>query len=97
MNLFNEINCRKIHEHGKLLIKSHYFIDFNVFDNFFNNPLFLFVVIVTFVVQILLVQFGGEAVKCSRLTVEQHLYCIILGFFSLLVGIMVKFLPVSLF
>lgn len=39
MNLFNEINCRKIHEH-----------DFNVFENFFNNPLFIFVIIVTILV-----------------------------------------------
>ena len=70
MNLFNEINCRKIHENGKLSNSSDTHLDFNVFENFFNNPLFLMVVLITIVVQIVLVQFGGEAVKCSRLTIE---------------------------
>jgi Ca2+ transporting ATPase len=59
MQVFNEINCRKIQAS-----------DFNVFSNFFNNPMFFFILFVTIIVQILLVQFGGEAVKCTPLTVQ---------------------------
>jgi len=44
MQMFNEINCRKIQAS-----------EFNVFESFFNNPLFLFVMAVTTIVQILLV------------------------------------------
>ena len=59
MQVFNEINCRKIQAS-----------DFNVFANFFNNPMFFFIMLVTIVVQILLVQYGGEAVKCTPLTMH---------------------------
>lgn len=85
MQVFNEINSRKIHD------------EFNVFDRFFNNPMFLFVIVVTIVVQIALVEFGGEAVKCSPLTAKQHLICIAIGSVSLIVGFLVKLLPISLF
>lgn len=61
MQVFNEVNCRKINENGKspplsFLISS---IEFNVFADFFNNPLFLVIVTITVVVQVLLVQHGG--------------------------------------
>ena len=58
MQVFNEVNCRKIHEH-----------EFNVFEGFFNNPLFLMVIGVTVVTQMLLIEYGGEAVKCTPLTI----------------------------
>lgn len=48
MQLFNQINARKI-EDGEL----------NVFKGFFNNFLFLFVTILTFVVQMTMVEVGG--------------------------------------
>lgn len=48
MQLFNQINARKI-EDGEL----------NVFSGFFNNFLFLFVTILTFVVQMTMVEVGG--------------------------------------
>ena len=44
MQVFNEINCRKLGES-----------EFNVFGSFFNNGLFLFILIVTVAVQIVLV------------------------------------------
>ena len=61
MQVFNEVNCRKINENGKspplyFLISS---IEFNVFADFFNNPLFLVILTITVVVQVLLVQHGG--------------------------------------
>lgn len=52
MQIFNQINCRKL---GDKL---------NVFEDFFNNWIFLGILVITFVVQMLLVEFGGLAVRC---------------------------------
>ncbi len=45
MQIFNEINARKIKAN-----------EYNVFDGFFNNFLFLFVEVLTIVVQVALMQ-----------------------------------------
>lgn len=44
LQLFNEINCRKIVDG-----------EFNVFADFFNNALFIYIMILTIVVQIVFV------------------------------------------
>jgi Ca2+ transporting ATPase len=62
MQVFNEINARKLGEY-----------EYNVFEGFFNNKMFLFIEILTIAVQIGLVEVGGEAVKTSHLTPQQHL------------------------
>ena len=59
MQCFNEINARKIKAH-----------EFNVFEGFFNNPLFIIIELITVIVQILLVTVGGRAFKCAPLTWE---------------------------
>jgi len=86
MQIFNEINARKIKAN-----------EYNVFDGFFNNFLFLFVEVLTIVVQVALMQYGGSAVKTSYLTLDQHLWCAGIGALSLIVGYVVKFLPRRLF
>ena len=48
MQVFNEINARKL--------KSS---ELNVFENFFNNPLFIIILIATIAIQIACVEFGG--------------------------------------
>ena len=68
-----------------------------MFENFFNNWLFLSIIFLTIAVQIALVQFGGFAVKCSPLTLAQHLYCIGIGFLCLPFGAIFKLIPQSLF
>jgi Ca2+ transporting ATPase len=67
MTLFNEINCRKIHGEK------------NVFNGIFTNPIFYGIWIVTFVVQILLVQYGSFAFSCVELTLEQWMWCFFFG------------------
>ena len=85
--VFNEINSRKLGAK-----------EYNVFAGFFNNFLFQFVIIITIVVQYLLVQHGGSAIRCAPLTLEQHGICITIGAFSLIQAVLVKaFLPVSWF
>lgn len=86
MQVFNEINARKLKKEEK-----------NVFSGFFNNPLFLCVIVFTIGVQILLTTYGGLAVRCSDLTMHQHIVCLIFGASSLIVGWIIKLLPESCF
>lgn len=59
LQVFNEINCRKL--------KSS---ELNVFSNFFNNPLFILIMISTLVIQYLCVQYGGQSLRTVPL--ETH-------------------------
>jgi len=83
MTLFNEINCRKIHGEK------------NVFRGFFTNPIFYGIWIVTFVVQIFLVQFGSFAFSCVALTLEQWMWCLFFGATVLLWNQLVNLIPVT--
>lgn len=87
MQLFNQINARKLGAK-----------DYNVFAGFFNNGMFLFICVLTFVIQILMVEFGGAAVRAVPLTAYENLWCLLIGAFSLIWGVIVKLiLPPSLF
>ncbi|XP_061677753.1 plasma membrane calcium-transporting ATPase 1-like isoform X3 [Syngnathoides biaculeatus] len=81
MQLFNEINARKIHGER------------NVFEGILDNPIFCSIVLGTFVIQVLIVQFGGKPFSCVSLSAEQWLWCILLGFGTLLWGQLVSSVP----
>ncbi|CAF0797946.1 unnamed protein product [Rotaria sordida] len=81
MTLFNEINCRKIHGEK------------NVFRGIFTNPIFYGIWIVTFVVQILLVQYGSFAFSCVALSFEQWMWCLLFGVTVLLWNQVVNLIP----
>uniref|UniRef100_A0A669DEN3 Calcium-transporting ATPase n=1 Tax=Oreochromis niloticus TaxID=8128 RepID=A0A669DEN3_ORENI len=83
MQLFNEINARKIHGER------------NVFEGIFNNPIFCSIVLGTFIIQIVIVQFGGKPFSCVALTIDQWLWCTFLGFGSLLWGQVISSIPTS--
>ncbi|CAF1073719.1 unnamed protein product [Adineta ricciae] len=83
MTLFNEINCRKIHGEK------------NVFRGIFTNPIFYGIWIVTFVVQILLVQYGSFAFSCVPLSLEQWMWCFFFGVTVLLWNQLVNLIPVT--
>ncbi|XP_031714704.1 plasma membrane calcium-transporting ATPase 1 isoform X3 [Anarrhichthys ocellatus] len=83
MQLFNEINARKIHGER------------NVFDGIFNNLIFCSIVFGTFIIQIVIVQFGGKPFSCVALTIDQWLWCTFLGFGSLLWGQVISSIPTS--
>ncbi|XP_023656501.1 plasma membrane calcium-transporting ATPase 1-like isoform X2 [Paramormyrops kingsleyae] len=83
MQLFNEINARKIHgEH-------------NVFAGIFSNAIFCSIVLGTFIIQIVIVQFGGKPFSCVSLSFDQWLWCIFLGVGCLLWGQIVSSIPTS--
>ena len=71
MTLFNELNARKIHGER------------NVFAGLVNNPIFYCILAVTFVLQVIIVQFGGDVFSTVPLTVVQWICCLILGMGSL--------------
>ncbi|MFM7853283.1 MAG: cation transporting ATPase C-terminal domain-containing protein [Flammeovirgaceae bacterium] len=52
LQVFNEINARKL--------KSD---EVNVFENFFNNKLFLVIVVSTIIIQLTMVKYGGKSLK----------------------------------
>lgn len=86
LQLFNEVNARKLKKD-----------EYNAFAGFWKNPLFLIIFWGTLFVQILLVQTGGYAVRCTPLTWDYHLFCIGIGFLSIPYQILIKLLPESLF
>ncbi|XP_039504362.1 plasma membrane calcium-transporting ATPase 1-like [Pimephales promelas] len=83
MQLFNEINARKIHGER------------NVFDGIFKNMIFCTIVFGTFFIQIIIVQFGGKPFSCVGLSIEQWMWCVFIGFGSLLWGQLVTTIPTS--
>ena len=86
MQLFNQINGRKLG--GK---------EFNVFSGMCSNMMFLVIAIATFIIQILMVQFGGRVTKTQALTLDQNLICLAIGAGELVWGVFIKFLPLSWF
>ncbi|XP_041748199.1 plasma membrane calcium-transporting ATPase 1 isoform X3 [Coregonus clupeaformis] len=81
MQLFNEINARKIHGER------------NVFEAIYRNPIFCSVVLGTFVLQIVIVQFGGKPFSCTALTIDQWLWCVFIGVGELLWGQLISAIP----
>jgi magnesium-transporting ATPase (P-type) len=73
MTLFNEVNCRKLEG------------EWNVFAGIFDNFWFVGVLASTFVFQCVVTQFGGRWIKCYEggLTVQEWLFCIVIGVGSL--------------
>ncbi|XP_053249150.1 plasma membrane calcium-transporting ATPase 4 isoform X5 [Podarcis raffonei] len=83
MQLFNEINARKIHGER------------NVFEAIFRNPIFCSVVLGTFVAQIIIVEFGGKPFSCSGLTLSQWFWCVFIGVGELLWGQLISSIPTN--
>ncbi|VDO08918.1 unnamed protein product [Rodentolepis nana] len=82
MTLFNELNARKIHGQR------------NVFEGLHRNLLFVGIWVTTFILQVIIVQFGGYAFSTHPLNVEQWLWCIFFGLGSLIWGQLVISIPV---
>lgn len=85
MQVINSINARK-------LLKS----EINVLENIFNNGLYLLIQGIIILGQILMVTFGGRALRTHPLTLSQHGGCILIASIGLLVGVLIKLLPIGL-
>jgi Ca2+-transporting ATPase len=80
--IFNEFNARKLENEP------------NMFENLFGNWIFVSVMAFTVVVQVILVQWAGEAFKTHALTGNQWAFCIVVGFISIPIGLIIRFIPV---
>uniref|UniRef100_A0A8C5A3X1 Calcium-transporting ATPase n=1 Tax=Gadus morhua TaxID=8049 RepID=A0A8C5A3X1_GADMO len=83
MQIFNEINARKIHGER------------NVFEGIFRNPIFCTIVFGTIVLQVLIVQLGGKPFSCVALDIEKWMWCVFLGMGELLWGQVISTIPNS--
>ena len=76
--LFNEINCRKIHD------------ELNVFAGITQNHVFLYVAVFQIVCQVLIVQYTGRFFSCAPLSGAQWGVSIALGAGALPVGLALR-------
>ncbi|KAG2226932.1 hypothetical protein INT45_010211 [Circinella minor] len=81
LQVFNEINCRRID--GSI----------NVFKDMFNNWIFITIQVIVVLTQFLIVTFGGIAFKTTPLTPMQWLVTVLIGSLSLPVGTIIRLLP----
>uniref|UniRef100_A0A5F9C9N2 Calcium-transporting ATPase n=1 Tax=Oryctolagus cuniculus TaxID=9986 RepID=A0A5F9C9N2_RABIT len=81
MQLFNEINSRKIHGER------------NVFAGMYHNLNFCSVVLGTFISQVLIVESGGKPFSCTKLSLLQWLWCLFIGIGELLWGQIISTIP----
>jgi len=86
MQLFNQINARKLGEK-----------EWNVFANFFNNFMFIAIIIVTFAVQMLIVEFGGRYMRAYPLSMRDNGICMAIASFTLVWGLILKCVPARWF
>lgn len=90
MNLFNQINCRRLGAQ-----------DFNVFERFFNNWLFLLILAAEFGIQYLIVELGaasqtfGQIFMTAPQTFQMWLTSILLGASVLGVSAALKATPIQ--
>jgi hypothetical protein len=81
--VFNEYNAKSLTD------------EWDVFSDLLTNHMFLGVSVVTAMLQILLIFFGGEFLGVSPLTQNQWLVTVALGVIALPVGIIMRFYPVE--
>eukprot|EP01039_Chlorochromonas_danica_P002835 gene2837-3095_t len=81
--VFNEYNARSI------------FDEWNAFKNIQHNPIFIFITLITIGFQIILVNFGGDFLKTTPLSIEQWLITVALGAISLPMGVFMRVFPIA--
>jgi len=86
MQLFNQINARKLGEK-----------EYNVFAEFFNNCMFILILIGTFAIQMVIVEFGGVYMRCYPLSMKENGICAAIASFTLVWGLILKLIPARWF
>jgi len=83
MQLFNQLNARKIHG------------EFNIFKGIFNNSMFLVILLIEFLGQVFIVEVAQVLFGCASLSFKQWLFCLAVGCTELLIGQVITALPVG--
>ena len=84
MQVFNSINARKLQKD-----------ELNVFTGIMGNWLYILIQSIIFGGQIILVTFGGRAVRTHALSLKQHIDCLLISSMTLVWGFFVKLLPID--
>jgi len=82
LQLCNFFNCRKLGATEK-----------NIFEGFFNNPVFLIMVAGLFAAQYFLVQFGSDLFTVTPLELWEHAVCLAFALGSFFVCLGIKYTP----
>ncbi|KAI8339734.1 hypothetical protein BC941DRAFT_421275 [Chlamydoabsidia padenii] len=82
--IFNEVNCRCIDN------------EINIFKGISNNRFFMAIFGICIVGQVLIVEFGGAAFQTTGLDRTQWTICVLLGFLSIPVGVLIRLIPDTL-
>jgi len=80
--IFNEINARRIN-----------YGEFNIFKGIFKSYIFIGVITFTTVIQVILVQFGGDAIMTAPLQGTDWIISVCFGAGTLIWGFLIRFLP----
>ncbi|KUF90994.1 Pectinesterase [Phytophthora nicotianae] len=81
--LFNELNCRKIHD------------EINIFSGITKNRVFLYVCVLQVAMQYVMVQHTGDWFKCKPLSAGQWFACIAMGFVSMPLGLALRMISMK--
>ncbi|KAI1004356.1 Calcium-transporting ATPase 2 [Podosphaera aphanis] len=81
MQIFNQWNNRRLD--NKL----------NIFEGVSRNYFFIIINVVMIVGQVMIIFVGGKAFNVVRLDGVQWAYCLILGFISIPIGLLIRFIP----
>ena len=84
MQVFNSINARKLNK-----------TDYNVFKGILGNWYYIFIQSFIIVGQMIMVTFGGRAVRTHALSLMQHLQCLGIASLTLIIGFLIKFIPID--
>ena len=85
MQVFNSINAIKLNN-----------TDYNVFKGILGNWYYIFIQSFIIVGQMIMVTFGGRAVRTHALSLMQHLQCLGIASLTLIIGFLIKFIPIQL-
>lgn len=85
LQVFNSINARKLQKS-----------ELNMFENIFNNAYYLIVQGIIVLGQVIMVTYGGKALRTHPLSLNQHLGCMAIASLSLVVGVIIKLLPIGI-
>ena len=83
LQIFNEINARKIG-------------DIKVFKGIFDNYYIVSILLITILMQIIIVSFGGNFISTRPLNLIQWIYCVACGSGSLIANLIISLIPVNL-
>lgn len=84
MQVCNSINARKLSKD-----------EYNVFSGILGNWYYIFIQSFILFGQVIIVTFGGRAVRVQPLTITQHCQCLGIASLTLICGFIVKLLPID--